>query len=140
MKATSVFILSMAILFILTGCEKEPGQKAAPVQQQPATQQAVQGTLGKVVEKLNDGEGYTFVLIDSGKTQFWAAAPEFQVSVGSMVMVPDGTRMTNFHNKPLNRNFDTVMFVDIISPVPSGPSTASRPAGPPVAATPSTAK
>jgi hypothetical protein len=144
MKHTSLFIASIIILFIITGCGKETEKPVAAnqqraVQQQPA-QEIMQGTVGKVIEKINDREGYTFVLIDAGKENFWAAAPEFRVSVGDMVSVPEGTRMTNFHNKPLNRDFDTVVFVDTISPAPSGKSASAPSAVVPAAATASKVK
>jgi hypothetical protein len=143
MKSTSLFIISIVILVIIGGCQKEPDKKVAVVKQpeaQQSLQVIVQGTLAKVVEKINDGEGYTYVFIDTGKTQYWAAAPEFQVSVGSMVIVPEGTRMTNYHNKPLNRDFDAVMFVDAISLASAGQVVSPQPAVAPAAATPATVK
>jgi hypothetical protein len=139
MKSTSLFIASIIILFIITGCGKET-EKPVVAQQQPTAQQQVQRTVGKVLEKINDGEGYTFVLIGTGKEKFWAAAPEFRVRVGDMVSVPEGTRMTNFHNKPLNRDFDAVVFVDTISPAPSGKSASAPSAVVPAAATKSKVK
>jgi len=134
MKLTSLFIVLIIIPAMITGCGKEP-EKPVTANQPPAIQQMVQGTLGKVIEKMNDGEGYTFVLIDTGKDKFWAAAPEFKVNVGDMVIVPEGTRLTDFHNKPLNRNFDTVLFVDTITPAPPGTSVSAQSAVAPVAAT-----
>ena len=139
MKPTSLFIISMIFLFIISGCEKGPEKKVATVAQ-PETQQLAQGTLGKVVEKMNDGDGYTFVLIDTGKEQFWVAAPEFKVSTGSMVIVPEGTHLTNYHSNPLNRDFDTVVFVDTITEAPSGQPVSPQPAGAPQVATPATVK
>jgi|GEM_PF-5848811 len=128
MKSTSLFIASIIIIFIITGCGKETEKPVAAKQQQAAQQQA-QGTAGKVLEKINDGEGYTFVLIDTGKEKFWAAAPEFKVSAGNMVVVPEGTRMTGFHNKPLNRDFDSVLFVDTITVASSGQPAPAQSAG-----------
>jgi hypothetical protein len=36
---------------------------------------------------MNSG-GYTYVQVDTGSEQVWAAAPEFQVQVGDAVIVP----------------------------------------------------
>lgn len=68
------------------------------------------GKTGKVVETMNSG-GYTYVLVDDGSTKIWAAAPQFSVAVGNEVVVPEGSPMTNFFSKTLNRTFDVVYFV-----------------------------
>lgn len=68
------------------------------------------GRTGKVVETMNSG-GYTYVLVDDGSTKIWAAAPRFSVAVGNEVVVPEGSPMTNFFSKTLNRTFDVVYFV-----------------------------
>ncbi len=139
MKITSIFIISMIFVLTITGCEKDP-QKNVTATAQPETQQLVQGTLAKVLETMNDGDGYTFVFVDTGKEKIWVAAPEFKASVGMMVIVPEGTHLTNYHNNLLNRDFEAVMFVDSITPAPSGQVPAPNPAGTPVAPTPSAAK
>ena len=59
---------------------------------------------------MNTG-GYTYVQVDDGKQKLWAAAPEFSVSVGDSVVVPEGMPMQNFHSPALERDFDVVYFV-----------------------------
>lgn len=65
---------------------------------------------GKVVETMNSG-GYTYVLVDDGSKQVWAAAPKFTVAVGDLVKVPFGSPMADFHSKTLDRTFELVHFV-----------------------------
>ena len=65
---------------------------------------------GKVVETMNSG-GYTYVLVDDGSKQLWAAAPKFTVAVGDLVKLPFGSPMANFHSKTLDRTFELVHFV-----------------------------
>ena len=58
--------------------------------------------------------GYTYVLVDAGSEQVWAATPQFAVSVGDLVVIPDGMPMHNYHSQTLGRTFDVVYFVDSI--------------------------
>jgi hypothetical protein len=113
-KLRLLTLLLIAFPLALTaGCKKETPKAPEPltvVEPQPT------GPVrsGKVVEAVN-GDGYTFVLLDTGTEKLWAAAAEFQVQVGETVTVPEGTPMTNYHSKPLNRDFETVLFVDSIT-------------------------
>ncbi|MFI5396154.1 MAG: DNA-binding protein [Candidatus Binatia bacterium] len=66
---------------------------------------------GKVVETMNAGT-YTYVQVDDGTKKIWAAAPQFQVAVGDVVVVPEGAPMRNFESKTLGRTFDLVYFVE----------------------------
>jgi hypothetical protein len=107
------------VAFALTmfGCKEEapaPTQTPKPSEQaaQPApTPQAMApGKTGKVTETM-DAAGYTYVQVDTGSEQFWAAAPQFSVKVGDDVVVPEGMPMTDYHSKTLDRTFDMVYFV-----------------------------
>jgi hypothetical protein len=92
---------------------------------------------GKVVETMNSG-GYTYVLIDTGGTKAWAAAPQFVVKVGDTVAVAEAMPMLNYHSKTLNRTFDAVYFSGNVAvngkPSAAGavaPTTGDLPAGHP---------
>jgi len=100
-------------LAMTAGCKKETPKAPEPltvVEPQPT------GPVrsGKVLEAVN-GDSYTFVLLDTGMEKLWVAAAEVAVKVGETVTVPEGTPMTNYHSKPLNRDFETVLFVDNIT-------------------------
>jgi hypothetical protein len=62
---------------------------------------------GKVIETMQASR-YTYVLVESGTNQVWAAAPQFQVAKGDNVVVPIGMPMRGFHSSTLNRTFDTL--------------------------------
>jgi len=64
---------------------------------------------GKVVETMN-AASYTYVLLDTGITKLWAAAPQFAVKVGDSVGIANATPMPKFHSKTLNRDFEVVYF------------------------------
>lgn len=77
------------------------GDRAAPAQAGVLT--------GRVIETMNAAT-YTYVLVDTGTTKAWAAAPEFAVKVGDTVVVADAMPMMNYRSKTLNRTFDAVYF------------------------------
>ena len=137
-----VLFMTTVILaaFTLTACSKnEPAQPAAKAAEPaaPATAAAEPtpapaavpgGTSGTVVETMNSG-GYTYVYVDNGTDKVWAAAPEFSVTVGDEVMVPEGMAMHNYHSQTLNRDFEVVYFVEAVlnasSPAMAAPAKGS---------------
>jgi len=87
----------------------------------PAAMPAGQGGFsGEILETMNSG-GYTYVKLDTGKQQVWAAASETQVSVGQRVTVPAGMLMKDFPSKTLDRTFPEIWFVGGIYPEGRGP-------------------
>ncbi len=72
------------------------------------------GFSGKVLETVNTGD-YTYVRVDTGKTNVWAAAPKFSVKVGDTASIKAGMPMPQYHSKTLNRDFDVVYFTDRVA-------------------------
>lgn len=68
---------------------------------------------GRVAETMN-AAGYTYVLVDDGHKQTWAATMQFAVKVGDAVSFTAGEPMANFRSKSLNREFPTIYFVDAV--------------------------
>ena len=64
---------------------------------------------GKVVETMNAGN-YTYVLLDTGTTKLWVAAPQFAVKVGDSLAVADAMPMPKFRSKTLMLEFEVVYF------------------------------
>ena len=62
-----------------------------------------------------DAAAYTYVRVDTGTEQVWAAASHFQVAVGDRVVVPLETAMENFHSQTLKRDFPLIYFVSAIT-------------------------
>ena len=114
----TTFSIAIFILTLVSGCSEEapapktqavkPSAQAAPPA--PAAPAASPGKTGKVAETM-DAAGYTYIMVDTGSEQFWAAAPQFVVKVGDEVAVPEGMPMPNYHSKTLDRTFDVVYFV-----------------------------
>ena len=80
---------------------------------QPAVSNADQ-VAGTIVETMDAG-GYTYVLIDSGSEQVWAAAPVFAAAVGQQAVAPRSMPMKGFKSNTLGRTFELVYFCDAIS-------------------------
>ena len=115
---TTIFCIAMFSLTLLAGCgEDAPAPKtevAKPsAQTAPAAPAAAPGKTGKVLETM-DAAGYTYVQVDTGSEQFWAAAPQFAVKAGDDVVVPEGMPMPDYHSKTLDRTFDMVYFVPTV--------------------------
>ena len=99
----------LALGFAGSRCEASaPAGQATILPAQAAL--TVQGRSGTVIETMDSG-GYTYVHVDTGSEQIWAAAPEFVVRNGDSVVVPDGMAMKDFTSKSLNRTFEEVLFV-----------------------------
>jgi hypothetical protein len=108
----TLFCIAAFSLTLLAGCGEDtpaPTTEAAKPSAQTAPE-AAPGRTGKVTETI-DAAGYTYVQIDTGAEQFWAAAPQFAVQVGDDVVVPEGMPMPDYHSKTLDRTFDMVYFV-----------------------------
>lgn len=90
---------------------KAPTAPAATAPSAPHTgAAAAQPRVGAVVETMNAG-GYTYVKLDLGGEQVWAAGPETKVAVGDRIQLVTGTTMMSFHSNTLDRTFDRIEFV-----------------------------
>ncbi len=116
-KRITLVLVTLIACALAAGCKNEAPTTEAPAaapaaapEAAPAAQPAM-GKSGTVTETMN-AAGYTYVQVDTGSEKIWAAAPEFPVSVGDAVVVPEGMPMENYHSKTLERDFDVVYFVD----------------------------
>lgn len=117
----TIFSIAIFALSLLAGCNKDnpapktqaakPSTQTAPAA--PTAPATSPGKSGKVAETM-DAAGYTYVKVDTGSEQFWAAAPQFVVKVGDEVFVPAGMPMPNYHSNTLDRTFDVVYFVPTV--------------------------
>jgi hypothetical protein len=98
----------------------DQGQPAPDAKALPKDQKGMMGMMaqtgnemvavsGKVVETMDSG-GYTYICLESGGKNIWAAVPTMKVSVGQELKLQPGQEMSNFKSKSLNRTFDSVIF------------------------------
>lgn len=124
MKRTFLFLTAiLTATAFLSACTEEPPETAqTPAEQQSAPSGMessstgskpgeVTGISGTVAETMNTA-GYTYVLVDTGEEQVWAAGPETQVAVGDSVALGSGQEMHNFRSDSLDRTFDMILFVN----------------------------
>jgi hypothetical protein len=87
-----------------------PAGAGAPT---PARQPGRQTVTGPVRETM-DAASYTYVRVGTDQGDVWAAAPQFAVKVGEVVVVPLEMPMQNFHSQTLKRDFPVIYFVSTI--------------------------
>jgi hypothetical protein len=118
MKSKIAMTMLAAVVFGVTaGCAAQPApedtasaQEVAPEVSHAAGLMTVTGT---VVETM-DAATYTYIRVDTGQDEFWAAAGRFEVEVGDRVTVPLDTLMENFHSDALDRTFPLIYFASRI--------------------------
>lgn len=136
MKRVLVPLLTCAAL--TAACSNQPDQIQANLTAQPeesALQEhgsagnapAKASTLtGPILETMDSG-GYTYVRLDLGEREVWAAAPPTRVSLGQVVTINDPMPMQDFASSTLGREFELIYFASSLTapgaaPVPHGSS------------------
>ena len=71
---------------------------------------------GKVLTAI-DANDFTYIEVEHRGAREWIAAPKMAVKPGSMIRYEEGSIMTNFYSKLLQRTFATVMFVGHVAVV-----------------------
>lgn len=95
--------------------ERKPGpvSKATPAparaQEAPLATPSDENVTGTVREAF-DVAGYTYLRLDDGGVETWAAVSQATVALGSRVAIADATRMTDFHSASLKRTFPVIYF------------------------------
>ncbi len=129
MKKLNILMLILGIVAFLavSGCtgndvDSETMENAVPINSSHAAD--VMGSMmgsqpsslptasGEVIETMN-AAGYTYVKIDTGSGEIWAAGPETIVKLGDSVVV-SGNIMTGFNSASLNMTFDEIIFSNAI--------------------------
>lgn len=57
------------------------------------------------------GGGYSYIELDENGKKVWISAPKIDTKAGDIVRFTEGSPMTNYYSKSLNRTFETVLFV-----------------------------
>lgn len=135
MSLNRLMVASVVAAVAAFGCSRQPEAQeraAAPETAAPAASHAATGGVpamatGTVAETM-DAAGYTYVKVDTGESEIWAASNRFDVSVGDRVTFPLETPMQGFHSASLDRDFDLIYFTSFIVPEGESPQGAA-PAG-----------
>jgi len=120
--------LPVALTALLVAACSEPPRRISESSEQPGTAQTpvsephsqapelipADELSGTVVETMNSG-GYTYVLLDDGEQEVWAAGPQTYVAVGDTVSLSASMPMANFYSSTLERDFDLIFFAAAIT-------------------------
>ena len=71
---------------------------------------------GRVISRIDANE-FTYIEVERNGTREWIAAPKMALKVGSTIRYEEGSVMTDFHSKLLQRTFARVMFVGFVAVV-----------------------
>jgi hypothetical protein len=129
-RLSAVLLVAVAV----AGCKKTEPPTAAPVAAPNAMEaQAAPPAAalkGKVLERL-DAPPYSYLKIQAGKEQLWAAVPKADVAKGAEVTVLNAMPMANFESKTLKRKFEVVFFGTLEGAAEATPAPApgATPAG-----------
>jgi outer membrane murein-binding lipoprotein Lpp len=123
MKTKRLYLAAaLGLSLALTGCsgdDTEPKaeshtQEAAAAVEAPhsgetAAPKADSALSGSVVETFDSG-GYTYILLDNGQGQIWAAIGATKIEVGQKLELTNGPVMKEFHSRSLDRTFPEIIF------------------------------
>jgi hypothetical protein len=111
-RLTAVLLVAVAV----AGCKKSeppeaPQAAPAPAPKMAEAAAAPQGASlkGKILERL-EAPPYTYLKLQVGAGQDWAAVPKTEAKVGDEVTVLNAMPMNGFESKSLNRKFEVVYF------------------------------
>lgn len=115
-----ILVFSIVAFLALSGCTGtdfdsesiQPIDSVAHSADVPDSMMGAPSATGAVVETM-DSAGYTYVKIDTGSGEVWAAGPQTVVEVGDIVSV-SGSIMPGFSSASLGRTFDEIIFADKI--------------------------
>lgn len=116
MKAISaLFALAALVAAVSTQAapagHPSPGMSADMLKAPKNTPDSDLPLKGKVLSTIEASE-YTYIEVAQGKETLWLAAPKVAVKKDAVVRFEDGSVMTNFRSKLLDRTFPSVMFVN----------------------------
>jgi hypothetical protein len=71
---------------------------------------------GTVVNTLHS-RGYTYIQVEHEGENIWLAAPQVELTNGSVIRYGQGIGMVNFYSNGLEREFAEILFVDRVQSV-----------------------
>lgn len=108
-----VWIPIVLVVASLAGCKRNTaaGSTAKPAPAAAAAMPAGEVT-GKVLERL-DAAPYTYLRLQVGGQELWAAVPQTALQVGQDATLVNPMEMGNFESKTLKRTFPSIVFANL---------------------------
>jgi hypothetical protein len=126
MKLTSTAVAVLTVLLLASCRPKEQGPQEQ--QARPPQQHAAAGVRTGTVQEVLQANAYTYLNVKDEDGAFWVAITKREMKVGETVSFADALEMKNFTSKDLQRTFETIYFVGLISTGPL-PAATDEPAG-----------
>jgi len=103
---SSLLLLMFLSFVLLIGCQKKDENKVQGANVPPGTH------IVKVEDNL-DAADYTYLQVsDKDNNKFWIAVTRMDAAKGDILYFTKSMEMKNFHSKTLNRDFESVLFVE----------------------------
>jgi len=98
-------ILSIIVLLAFVGCNE------APKQAKKSTKVKNDFRVNAIIQEVIQTSSYTYSLVKEGPKEYWIAFMKMNVEKGQELFFNKSLEMKDFHSKELNRNFESVFFV-----------------------------
>jgi len=86
----------------------------------------------EVLDNVN-ASNYSYLKVKENDSEYWIAVPQMDAQKGEVLYFGKSMEMKNFHSETLNRDFESILFVDHVSktpgnanPVPNHPKLSSN--------------
>jgi hypothetical protein len=109
MKAIIATLIT-AVLLVFLSCNQ--GKKPVTIEKDMDKNHVV------VVKEVVQAQSYTYMLVKEKFVEFWIATEKVISGVGDTLYYVDAFEMKEFHSKELERDFESIMFVNKISDKP----------------------
>ncbi len=104
-------ILAFAILVITSSCVKNKNGRPA-ANQSPTAEKVFD------VKEVVQTSKYTYLKVDENLAERWVAVSRMDAKKGDKYYYDEALLMNNFHSKELDRDFETIYFVNKVSTIP----------------------
>lgn len=111
MRLLLAFVLG---IFFLTACNSSNTAKEQTTEQTTE----VEGVHHVTIKEVLHTTSYSYFLVTEKDKEYWMAVAKIDLKVGADFYFEDGLEMFDFESKELDRIFEKVLFVQMISDVP----------------------
>ncbi len=113
-RLSIIIVVLLGISF--TACEKkvEPAKESTNQSSMPA-----ENVHKVVVEDNVNASNYTYLKVKENDSEYWIAVPQMEVKKGETLYFGKSMEMKNFHSDALNKDFESILFVDHVSQTPT---------------------
>ena len=105
-----IFLMLMIVIVFASCVRNKSGQT-----EQTATSE--NANVFEVAEVIH-GDTYTYMKVKENMSERWVATGKTEASAGDVLYYGEALEMPNFHSKELDRTFDKIYFIDMVSDKP----------------------